>query len=158
MHALSHSPPPDPDMFPPSPLSPVNPSSSHVRMNSSGNYYEDVDPRFTDSSPPSQPVPSIPRSLTPGGGKAHELPSQSSNDHPPLPGHSEPSNSYETAQEGARSPTISETSNYRSISQRVVNPSWRSPSPTGPSGIETGGIPNRRPVQQQQPPQSANFL
>ena len=151
MHALSHSPPPDPDMFPPSPLSPVNPSS-HVRTNSSGNYYEDVDPRFTDSSPPpSHPVPPIPRSLTPGGGNAQELPSQSSNIHPPLPGRMESSNSYEAMQEGARSPTVSDTSNYTSISQRGVNSNWRSPPPAdGAPGMGIGGIPNRRPIQQQQ--------
>ena len=155
MHTLSHSPPPDSDTFPPSPLSPINPSS-HVRMNSSGDYYEDVDPRFTDPAPPSQPVTSIPRSLTPGGGSkpspVNGLSSQPSNIHPPLPGHLEPSNSYESMQEGPRSPTASDASNYTSISQRGVDPNWRSPPLAGASGMGIGGIQNRRPVQQQQQP------
>lgn len=152
MHTLSHSPPPDPDLFPPSPLSAVHPSS-HVRMNPSGNYYEDVDPRFTDPTPPLQSVTSLPRSLTPGGGKsshAHGLPFQPSNFHPPLPGHLEPSASYETAPDGAPSPTISDVSNFSPVSQRGINPNWRTPLPGGVSGMGAGGIPNRRPVQQQQ--------
>lgn len=152
MHTLSHSPPPDHDMFPPSPLSSIHPPS-HVRKNSSSNYYEDVDPRFTNASPPpSHPVPPIPRSLTPGGGNAHELPSPSSNIHPPLPGRVEPSNSYEATQEDARSPTIGDVSSYTSVSQRGVNSSWRSPPPPdGASGMGIGGVPNRRALQQQPP-------
>lgn len=154
MHTLSHSPPPDPDMFPPSPLSPVDPSS-HVRKHSSGNYYEDVDPRFTDSPPPTQSLPPIPRSLTPGGGKAspaHGPSSQPFHVHPPMPGRFESSNSYESAQESPRSPTVSDASNFTSISQRGHNPNWRPPPPAGASGMGTGGIPNRRPMQQQQQP------
>lgn len=151
MHTLSHSPPPDSDLFPPSPISAGIPSS-HVRMNSSRNYYEDVDPRFTDPTPPPQSVTSLPRSLTPGGGKsghAHGPPFQPSNFHPPLPGRLEPSASYETTQNGAPSPT-SDVSNFSPVSQRGVDPNWRTPLPGGTSGMGAGSIPNRRPVQQQQ--------
>ena len=156
MHALSHSPPPDSDTFPPSPLSPDD-AGFHVRMNSSGNYYEDVDPRFIDPipipppPPPTQTVTSLPRSLTPGGGKtvpAHGAPSQPSNYHP---AQIHTLNSHDAMPEDALSPTLSETSNYTSSTQRGIEPQWRSPPPSGePISMGTSGVPNRRPVPQQQ--------
>ena len=63
-------------------------------------------------------------------------------------GHLEPSSSYESIQDGTRSPAASDNSNYTSISQRGINPAWR--PPPGFQGPGMGGVPNRRPVQQQQ--------
>ncbi|KAI1851921.1 hypothetical protein JX265_008274 [Neoarthrinium moseri] len=62
-----------------------------------GNYYEDVDPRFTES--------------------ATRL---------PLPG-VDPANFEEPHQAGARSPAVSEKSTFTSVSQRPVNPRWNPP-------------------------------
>lgn len=165
MHALSHSPPPaEGDTFLASPISPITPIS-HVRMNSSGNYYEDVDPRFTDPIPipppppipPSQPVPAIPRALTPGGGGqpnlAHRPPSQSSNYHPPQ---LQQLHSYGSTSDGGTPPPRREISdpsnNYSSGPQQHggVDLHWRPPPSGGPSGMGMGGIPHRRPVQQPQ--------
>lgn len=88
----------------------------------SSDYYEDVDPRFSDvnmdSSLPDQTAP-LPLILTPGGPSAgRQPPPQQSRDflNPP---------SDENLQDGGRSPTGSEISHYTSVSQRGVNPRWR---------------------------------
>lgn len=60
------------------------------------------------------------------------------------PSHIEPSTSYESIPEGARS-HASDASNFTSISQRGINPNWRPPS--GPLGAGMGGMLDRRPVQ-----------
>lgn len=73
-------------------------------------------------------------------------PQQQNNDQLPIQGHLEPSSSYESIQEGARSPAASGDSDYTSISQRGINPNWR-PPPQGP-GLGMGGVPNRRPQHQ----------
>jgi hypothetical protein len=155
MRDLSHSPPPEPD-----PVSPILPAaghpSSHTRMKSSEIYYEDVDPRFTDPRPPPLPGAAVPRSLTPGAGtstRPHNLAPQPSNFHPFRSGHPNPSTSYESLQDGTRS-RVSDASNFTSISQRGINPNWAPPLPGalpgGASGMGIGGVPNRRPTQQQQ--------
>ena len=111
---------------------------SHRRYNSGDNYYEDVDPRFVDPAPAPQPNSPMPTSLMPG----HYPNFDNGNSH------LEPSSSYESIQDGARSPAASDNSNYTSISQRGINPSWRPPPGLG-RGMGMGGVPNRRPVQQQ---------
>ena len=115
---------------------------THKRYDSGDNYYEDVDPRFADPAPAPQPHSPMPSSLMPG-----HYPSTSNIDsgNP----HLEPSTSYESIQDGARSPAASDHSNYTSISQRGINPAWR-PSPGPGQGMGMGGVPNRRPVPQQQ--------
>ena len=88
------------------------------------------------------PLPSVhPTSLMPGGQAIDGSASSA---------HLQPSTSYDSIQEGTRSPAESDVSNYTSISQRGVNPNWR-PGPgemmaPGP----TPGVPNRRPLPQQQ--------
>jgi len=57
--------------------------------------------------------------------------------------HLEPSSSFESIQEGARSPAVSGDSDYTSISQRGINPAWRPPPQQGPG-------PNRGPPPLQQ--------
>lgn len=101
---------------------------AHRRVNSGDQYYEDVDPRFT-STDPNRPVNpnAIPSSLTPG----HQ------GQQAPLEGEN---GSYESLQEGSRSPAASEASHFTSVSQRGVNPNWRPgphdgmmPMPLGPA-------------------------
>ncbi|EDN09304.1 pH-response regulator protein palI/rim-9 [Histoplasma capsulatum] len=70
---------------------------------SRGDYYEDVEPRFAEPN-------DLPPALTPGA-----------------LGELQPSSSLEDIPEGAHSPAASETSHFTSISQRGVNPKWRSP-------------------------------
>jgi hypothetical protein len=124
--------------------SPLNPAAAlsaelpsptgtgHGRTNSGDNYYEDVDPRFSEP----------PTTLAPG---------PSATDYPPRPangnlhpGGLDGNNSYEDIQEGARSPAESERSNFTSVSQRGVNPRWN----PGPGQGQGYGPPmsNRRPV------------
>ncbi|OJD17577.1 hypothetical protein AJ78_02328 [Emergomyces pasteurianus Ep9510] len=73
------------------------------RSASRGDYYEDVEPRFAKPA-------DMPAALTPGS--TGELQTRSS---------------FEDLPEGAHSPAASETSHFTSISQRGVNPKWRSP-------------------------------
>ncbi|KAL9025484.1 MAG: hypothetical protein Q9196_005700 [Gyalolechia fulgens] len=127
----------------------------HNRYNSADNYYEDVDPRFAEPSESYRPMQSnshLPPALTAG---FHPQPPprgvmehSSTQNNPYL----QPSNSYDSMPEnthdsGARSPAVSDGSNYTSISQRDINPQWR-PSPAQAMG--TGGVPNRNPIGQQQ--------
>ena len=122
----------------PTDIQPAQNLPSHKRYNSADNYYEDVDPRFADPAPVPQPNSPMPTSLMPG-----HYPSTSNIDS----GHLEPSSSYESIQDGTRSPAASDNSNYTSISQRGINPAWRPPPSFQGPGM--GGVPNRRPVQQQ---------
>ncbi|KAH8661867.1 SUR7/PalI family-domain-containing protein [Xylariales sp. PMI_506] len=87
-----------------------------------GAYYEDVDPRFADSSAPGPT--SAPQTL-----QIPAIPESTSYDDP--------------HNDGARSPTASERSTFTSISQRGINPRWN-PPPAPPGGFNAG-IP-RRPV------------
>jgi hypothetical protein len=85
----------------------------------SSHYYEDVDPRFSDvnvdpSPPTNQPI--LPRSLTPGGPSARQMPPPRDFQAPP---------SEENLQDRTRSPTGSEVSHFTSVSQRGVNPRWK---------------------------------
>ncbi|OJD20599.1 hypothetical protein ACJ73_08066 [Blastomyces percursus] len=73
-----------------------------ARSTSQGDYYEDVEPRFAEPG-------GVPTALTPGA--LGELQPRTSFEHLP----------------GAHSPAASETSHFTSISQRGVNPKWRSP-------------------------------
>lgn len=128
--------------------SPRHNSAKHTRMNSSDTYYEDVDPRFAEPEPPIPNSGPVPASLMPGHAGGQHI------DRGLSPGHHlDPSSSYESIQEGARSPATSDTSHFTSISQRGVNPNWR----PGPNGMgmtpSMGGVPNRRPMQQAPPPQ-----
>lgn len=92
-------------------VDPIPPSRSPVsqpaRSGSGQGYYEDIDPRFAQSS-----TDNMPSSLTPGG------------QH----GEPEPRTSFDDLPKGARSPTTSETSShFTSVSQRGINPQWRPP-------------------------------
>ncbi|KAL8832734.1 MAG: hypothetical protein Q9191_000071 [Dirinaria sp. TL-2023a] len=120
---------------------PAQQRAAHMRYNSGDNYYEDVDPRFAAPEPAPPASSPLPSSLMAGPNAASNL--QVDRGHSPA--HLEPSSSYEDMQDGTRSPATSDNSNYTSISQRGVNPAWRPP----PSGMGMGGVPNRRPAQQQ---------
>lgn len=85
---------------------PTNGTPQHTRADS-GDYYEDVDPRFAEPAV-SAPLPSA---LMPG--PAGEPKPIETEDIPEAPG----------------SPTASEMSHFTSISQRPVNPQWRPPMP-----------------------------
>ncbi|KAL8763826.1 MAG: hypothetical protein Q9184_000422 [Pyrenodesmia sp. 2 TL-2023] len=130
--------------------------SGHARYNSADTYYEDVDPRFAESTelhpPQAQSSAPLPSALTAG---LHPHASQQgviehAND-PHHNGYLQPSNSYESIPEnthdaGSRSPAISDGSNYTSISQRGINPAWQPPADRG---MGMGGVPNRKPIGQQ---------
>ncbi|KAL3426079.1 pH-response regulator protein palI/prr-5 [Phlyctema vagabunda] len=129
---------------PPKSGSPLNPASrpaelpnTHKRT-SSGNYYEDVDPRFVDQTPMDPSHPSlVPSALHPTYGASNDM---QTNNLGGLDGNS----SYEDLQEGARSPAESDRSNFTSVSQRGINPRWN-----GPNGGNYAPMPNRRPVPRQ---------
>ncbi|MCJ1305783.1 regulator of ime2 [Hypocenomyce scalaris] len=143
--------------------SPRQSFSRHNRTNSSDVYFEDVDPRFASPDPAPQPTDTMPSALLPGPLRQVDIQqpldfnpggNNSPGGHSPAGhspgGHLEPSSSYESIQEGARSPAASDASNFTSISQRGVNPNWR-PVPgqdMGGYGPGMGGIPNRRPGHQ----------
>jgi hypothetical protein len=125
-------------------LSPIQASpidqgpSTHARRPSvPDTYYEDVDPRFAESSPSSMPLPSsstgafVPHSLQNGGPRGppmdsnHLSPGYAPGGGQDLRGMQDPS--MESLQEGQRSPAASDASHYTSVSQRGVNPNWRPP-------------------------------
>jgi len=102
-----------------------HPPIQHTRSASS-NYYEDVDPKFAADEPVIATLrPPINTSIA-------ALQAEGSHGR----------NSYEDMPkdvdrtQGNRSPAVSETSNFTSISQRPINPSWR---PTPPPPME--GVP-----------------
>ncbi|KAL8727967.1 MAG: hypothetical protein Q9166_005732 [cf. Caloplaca sp. 2 TL-2023] len=135
--------------------SPIN-TPGHTRYNSADNYYEDVDPRFAEPPEPHPPQKQssapLPAGLTAG---LHPQPPQHGvieNTSGYDTSHLQPSHSYDsipdnTHDAGARSPAVSDGSNYSSISQRGINPQWQ-PPPDHAMGM--GGLPNRKPVRQQQ--------
>ncbi|KAL8971472.1 MAG: hypothetical protein Q9183_001040 [Haloplaca sp. 2 TL-2023] len=124
---------------------------SHTRYNSADNYYEDVDPRFAEppemQPPQTQSSAPLPSALTAGLHPQYGVIEHVS-DYDRA--HLQPSQSYDSIPEnthdaGARSPAVSDGSNYTSISQRGINPQWH-PPPDRAMGM--GGVPNRRPVGQ----------
>ncbi|KAL8772961.1 MAG: hypothetical protein Q9209_001981 [Squamulea sp. 1 TL-2023] len=127
----------------------------HTRYNSADNYYEDVDPRFAESPeslhPQTQSNNPLPAGLTAGlhpQAPQHGI-VENSNGYDN--GHLQPNHSYDSILEnthdaGARSPAVSDGSNYTSISQRGINPQWQ-PPPDHTMGVS--GLPNRKPVRQQ---------
>lgn len=115
-------------------LGPQPSSLLHNRKTSADNYYEDVDPRFTNP----ESLAALPTSLIPGGNQfAHQSPSRSSNNSP---ARFNPSISYESIPEEGRRP--SDASNLTPISQRSVNTKLR-PS-IAPHGT---GVGNGNPAQ-----------
>ena len=112
---------------------------SRARVNSSDNYYEDVDPRFSTADPSSSALGNIPTLLVPGGntGDSHDV-----YDGHPQRHHLQPTSSYDSVNDGPES----DASNFTSISQRGVNPEWQAEN--NPLGYGTGGVPNRGPPQQ----------
>ena len=150
----------------PNPSHSARPHAPSHRRSDSGNYYEDVDPRFAIEE---APLPSpVPAALTPGVGMhqpnrfpspnhLHPSGNNASNSNPDLLGPSTSSSeqrtlsragdSYENIPEGARSPADSDASHFTSISQRGINPNWRPMGgPGGPGmGYNGGGAPASRP-------------
>ncbi|KAJ6258588.1 hypothetical protein Dda_6634 [Drechslerella dactyloides] len=147
----------------PSPQQPQPDPSSPTRSRRSQDYYEDVDPRF-DSSGPINNNNGIPSILTPGYAPPTmaiaEYPPDTQDIHarssppPPLqdtqyatypqPIYQEGTgnSSSEELQPGQRSPAMSTSSHFTSISQRGVNPRWpgdgpsaRRPPPRAPDAI-----------------------
>ena len=138
------------------------PGGTHRRNQSSAdNYYEDVDPRFASpESPPihargdqtqqTQSSATVPTALMPG---LMTVPPEQQHQpvHPTIE-HIDPNSSYESIQDGQRSPA-SDMSGMSSISQRGINPNWRPGQDGGyqqRSGQPNLGVPSRRAVQQQQ--------
>ncbi|KAK6339706.1 regulator of ime2 [Orbilia javanica] len=123
-----------------SPPQPTHPSSP-PRPRRSQDYYEDVDPRF-ESSPNPTGIPAI---LTPGytppptmalaeyppdtreerGGAPPAQREPRGNNSNNNVAYQDPSGSYEELQPGQRSPAMSTSSHFTSISQRGVNPRWQ---------------------------------
>ncbi len=97
----------------------TTPSPNNIE--STSDYYEDVDPRFAEPVR-ANPPPMVPASLIPGGGQS------SSNPNLLAPKSSDPNiphtPSYEDLPDGSRSPAASEASHFTSVSQRPVNPKW----------------------------------
>ena len=112
---------------------------SRARVNSSDNYYEDVDPRFSSADPSSSALGNIPTLLVPGGNTGDHLdPYSGQQQRHQL----QPTSSYDSVNDGPES----DASNFTSISQRGVNPEWQAEH--NPQGYATGGVPNRAPPQQ----------
>lgn len=87
-----------------------NPPARFPRTSTGSNYYEDVDPRFADQEEAASGDARLPSALLPGPVGEPQL-----------------TESLEDLPEGARSPAVSETSQFTSISERPVNPRWRPP-------------------------------
>ncbi|KAF3923014.1 hypothetical protein ABW20_dc0103807 [Dactylellina cionopaga] len=147
-------------------------TTSPTRPRRSQDYYEDIDPRFeqpTTSNP-------LPAALTPGYiapptmAIAEYPPGARGEDRPVAPPPREPrgnssvnsskktpetinvypnpSGSYEELQPGQRSPAMSTSSHFTSISQRGVNPRWPGDGgPPPPHGGQPGNS-SRRPPRQ----------
>lgn len=100
---------------------------THARSASS-NYYEDVDPKFAADEPvivPQRPLVNTSIAAL----QAEAGPGRySGNSYDDLP------RDVDRIQ-GNRSPAISETSNFTSISQRPINPSWRPPPQPPMAGV-----------------------
>ncbi|KAM0248163.1 hypothetical protein ACHAQJ_009554 [Trichoderma viride] len=105
-------------------------AASAAGTKNTGNYYEDVDPRFDQSAhtPPHRQTPPPPLQLQPPAEVDYE--------------------EIRSAAGGTRSPAESEHSNFTSISQRGINPQWNPPPMPQRGGGGFGASPPRRPVQQ----------
>lgn len=138
---------------PPQPTHSTSPTPNRPRR--SQDYYEDIDPRF---DAPANPA-AIPAILTPGYTPPPtmalaEYPPDARDERPPPPqreprnnnvAYQDPRTSDEELQPGQRSPAMSTSSHFTSISQRGVNPRWQ--------GEGAPSMPNRdprRPRQQDQ--------
>lgn len=102
------------------------PPIQHTRSASS-NYYEDVDPKFAADEPviaPLRPVVNTSIAALQAEGSYR----RNSNSYEDLPKDVDRTH-------GNRSPAVSETSNFTSISQRPINPSWRPPPPPPMEGV-----------------------
>jgi len=138
---------------PTSPTSPTDPAHVHPALRTthsrtaSETYYEDVDPRFASEDPvstigplaPADPSTSAPRHpsepripsyiarqrhlLNPG--TASTTSSFYADPNAPMDPSDLENGDDENAALRARSPAVSETSNFTSVSQRGINPNWR---------------------------------
>lgn len=123
--------------------------ASHVRKQSSDDYYEDVDPRFAAPTPTNLHVSTkqssavLPSSLMPG---LQHIPAEQRAELV------DPNSSNEDLLDGQRSPA-SDHSNMTSISQRGINPNWQ--PGTGGSLGKSGG---RKPVPLRNPPISNSYF
>lgn len=128
-----------------SPLNPANkpaelPSPTapaHKRGSSAGDYYEDVDPRFSELPTKGSVPPPLVTGYPHNNNAGQNVP-------PIQPMGLDGSSSYEDLQSGARSPAESERSNFTSVSRRGVNPRWNG----GEGGYGAAPMP-RRPVPRQ---------
>ncbi|KAI0008630.1 pali-domain-containing protein [Xylariaceae sp. FL0662B] len=102
----------DPGSVTPPPQPAPAPSPPPAPAADAGNYYEDIDPRFAETEP--RPQQAVVDGAT----------------------------GYDDVRPGARSPAISERSNFTSVSQRGINPRWNPPPGQGYSQQ----MPQRRPV------------
>ena len=115
------------------------PPITHTRSASS-NYYEDVDPKFAADEPvitPMRPPVNTSIAALQAGAGPGRYAGSSYDDLP----------KDVDRMQGNRSPAVSETSNFTSISQRPINPSWRPPPappmaglPYAPRGRGRGAI------------------
>jgi hypothetical protein len=134
------------------PTSPLTQTTSHTRS-ASENYYEDVPARFATDDPilppKLQPLNTKPAGLNPTALQAISQSRYTGS------AYEEAANPDRT--EGSRSPAASETSNFTSISQRPVNPSWRPPPGPGPSMMGPGFMPGQGRGYGPQSPQQGGY-
>ena len=133
--------------------SPVH-ARSPVHNRSSDNYYEDVDPRFSELESPSAAQPTVPTLLLPGPRPAGPIASQRQYVQPsPDQQHLDPMTSYDSIQNVSRSD--SDGSNLTSISRQGLDGEWAGqqqdhPEPgyghAVPLSMGMGGVPNRQPM------------
>lgn len=138
----SDTPPPQRSHTPPPVELPtaVNASPSRSGNNPaprpSDSYYEDVAPVFDNSHVPHpQPHSAHPPALTPGGMTGGPAPYKIQ--IPQQQQQQQQLRSIEDLQDGQRSPAMSTTSNFTSISQRPPNPNWQPPQAL-PGGMSQG--------------------
>ena len=131
---------------------PLTQTTSHTRS-ASENYYEDVPARFATDDPilppKLQPLNTKPAGLNPTA--LHAI----SQSRYTGSAYEEAANPDRT--EGSRSPAVSETSNFTSISQRPVNPHWRPPPGPGPSMMGPGYMPGQGRGYGPQSPQQGGY-
>ncbi|KAF3934889.1 hypothetical protein ABW19_dt0204802 [Dactylella cylindrospora] len=132
-------------------------SSSPTRRRPSQDYYEDVEPRFdrpannnnlpsaltAGYAPPTMAIAEYPPDARETQIPPNREPQANTNNNPV---YQDPSGSYEELQPGQRSPAMSTSSHFTSISQRGVNPRW----PGDTQGAPSGGSSSRRPGRQAQ--------
>ena len=155
-------------------------TKSRHRATASDNYYEDVDPRFTQPDPPPVRQPTaVPTLLLPGGyggqpppasdpyaaqaaqppqhmgSPPPQPPQHMGSPPPPQHRHGSPPQprQYLETQPSYDDGSASDQSGFTSVSQRGVNPNWQ-PGPSDPGVYGPGGVPYRnRPPGPPQPPQ-----